>query len=103
MQNLTGKKYLELSNGRQRLVCLFKSCQFEGIRLKQHVIGKSHKIDEQDANLRETYLTHKINYICSIVKHGLSETTICPDWHTCFDHHLNHVHQIRRDTTEIRK
>ena len=46
-----------------------------------------------------------MKYICSIVKHGLHKPTICPDCNTYIeriDNHLNHVHQLRKGTTEIK-
>ena len=51
---------MELTNRREKLVCSLKSCQFEGIKLKRHLTGKSHKLDKNDANLRQSYLTQKI-------------------------------------------
>ena len=92
-------------NGRRKLVCPFKSCQFEGIKLKRHLTGnKSHNLNEKDALVRESYLTHKVKYISCINKHRLTVPTICGDCHTCverIDQHLDHVHQIGRGTMEM--
>ena len=95
-----------MSNGRRNLVCPFKSCQFEGIKLKRHLTGRIHNLDEKDALVREAYLAHKVKYICTNIKHHLTVPTICAICRTCvdrIDQHLNHVHQIGRGTWEMRK
>ena len=69
-------------------------------------MGKSHYLNERDATLKESYLPHKVKYICSIIKHGLHKPSICPDCSIFIkriDNHLSHVHQMRKGTAEIKK
>ena len=69
-------------------------------------MGKSHYLNERDATLKESYLSHKVKYICSIIKHGLHKPSICPDCNIFIeriDNHLSHVHQMRKGTAEIKK
>ena len=69
-------------------------------------MGKSHQLNESDATLKESYLSHKVKHICSLVKHGLHKPTICPDCNIYIeriDNHLSHLHQVRKGTAEIRK
>ena len=56
--------------------------------------------------LKESYLTHKVKYICSIIKHGLHKPSICPDCNIFIkriDNHFSHVHQVRKGTPEMTK
>ena len=106
LNNLAGQSYIKLNSGRRKLPCPFKTCQFEGTKLKRHLTGKSHHLNERDAMLKESYLTHKVKYICSIIKHGLHKPSICPDCNIFIkriDNHFSHVHQVRKGTAEMTK
>ena len=84
--------------------CPFKSCGLEGLKLKRHLTGKFHKLNEIDAALRESYLRHKVKYICCLFKHGVPVPTICSICKICverIDQHQTYVHQVRRGTTEM--
>ena len=62
-------------------------------------MGKSHKLDEKEATLKESFLSYKIRYICSVVRHGVHKPCICCTCYACIeqiDVHLNHVHQIQK-------
>ena len=69
-------------------------------------MGKSHKLQENEAILKESFLSCKTKYICSVSKHGLHKPCICPNCYTCverIDIHLHHFHQINKGSTEIQK
>ena len=69
-------------------------------------MGKSHKLQENEAILKESFLSYKTKYICSVSKHGLHKPCICPNCYTCVERiyiHLHHFHQINKGSTEIQK
>ena len=59
-EKLTGKKVLKMQ-GRKKLPCISESCKFEGVKLKQHLMSKSHIFSKTHAELAESFENKKIN------------------------------------------
>ena len=105
-ENLTGKRMLKMQDRKIKLPCIWQSCRFEGLKLKGHLMSKSHQCTKETAQLADSFLHSKIKHICLVNKHGIPKPAICPDCNICIariDSHLINRHQITRDSETFKK
>lgn len=60
-EKLTGKKVLKIQGRTEILPCISESCKFEDVKLKQHLMSKSHIFSKTHAELAESFENKKIN------------------------------------------
>ena len=82
---------------KKKLPCLVGSCNFQGSKLKRHLMSKYHSFGEKETGLKESFLNHRIKHLCEISKHIRVKPVICRKCSICVDRmdiHLNHRHQM---------
>ena len=62
----TGRKYLKMQDTERKLPCISHSCKFEGVRLKRYLGSKCHNLSENDPEMAESYMLHKIKNVCML-------------------------------------
>ena len=105
-ENLTGKRMLKMQSTKIKLPCIWQSCRFEGLKLKGHLMSKSHQCTKETAQLADSFLHSKIKHICLVNKHGIPKPAICPNSNICIaqiDSHLINRHQITPDSETFKK
>ena len=89
-----------------KLPCIWQSCRFEDLKLKAHLMSKSHQCTKETVQLADSFLHSKIKHICLVNKHGILKPAICPNSNICIariDSHLITCHQITRDSETLKK